>query len=458
MNDFSVFKAVLRRFLFFSCLTHLCASQLLEKDILRVFFLSCNGDKWVEHSNWMVDEVNFCEWNGITCSDDHQSVDKLELRNQNVSCTLPVEIFYLPNLRVLDLSGNKGVVADFRHIELSRLGSLKMIFLADGSTKTLKGIDRAFKNSLIALSVAGNLLTGTLPTEVLGLTGLQQLDLSHNFLSGTLSESLGALTDLQTFAVQHNLLSGPIPSGLSVQSKLCSLSLQFKKFSGTIPSAIGKLSSLTFLSLNDQGEGGLVGPLIDFADLPNLFTINLANNKLTGTVPSSLLLSVDSNFSPLMMVDLSGNKLSGAIPSAFTRFESIRLYLKTNEIDTISPELCNKSNWFFGEVGEFGCNAILCPPGTFSLFGRQISEGYPCESCRGSGNRHFGGTQCNFTSDRKNVKESAASTNLFETSSALESLDEMPSNRTQWRGPRSTRNGHLNNISGENMTRLRGIN
>ena len=76
----------------------------------------------------MVDNISFCELNSNTYSKNHSSVKKLELQNQHVSWTLPVEIFYLPNLKVFDLSGNEGIFPDFRHLDLSSLGSLKKIF------------------------------------------------------------------------------------------------------------------------------------------------------------------------------------------------------------------------------------------------------------------------------------------------------------------------------------------
>jgi hypothetical protein len=345
----------------------------------------------------MSNEASICEWSGVTCSDATNSVEKLELRKHNISCTIPVEIFYLPKLRVLDLSGNEGVVANFRRLEETRVGPIEKIFLADGSTTTLRGIDRSFSNSLTALSVAGNLLTGSFPREVLQLTGLELLDLSYNLISGTLPAAIGGLTSMQSFAVQHNLLSGPIPSEFGEQSELYTLMLQFNQLTGSLPTELGNLSYLSILSLNDQGfdtDGGLNGPLFDFANLRNLFTINLANNKLSGTVPTTLLSSIDSAFSFLMMVDLSGNNLSGAFPLTLKRFESLRLYLTKNHIDEIPQELCQQNGWFFGEVGEFGCDAILCPPRTFALFGRQISADHPCQPCAQAGNRFFGGTNC----------------------------------------------------------------
>jgi Leucine-rich repeat (LRR) protein len=435
-------NGIFRRCFVGFCILHTVASQLVESDILRVFFLSCNGFHWFESENWMSNEASICEWSGITCSDRTESVEKLELRQHNISCTIPAEMFYLPKLRVLDLSGNEGVIANFRILEEPRVGPIEKIFLADGSTTSLRGINRSFSNSLTALSVAGNLLAGPFPREVLQLTGLHTLDLSYNFISGALPAGIGGLTSMQSFALQHNLLSGPIPSEFGDQSELYTLMLQFNQLTGTLPTELGNLSRLSILSLNDQGfdaDGGLNGPLFDFANLGNLFTINLANNKLSGTVPTTLLSSIDSAFSFLMMVDLSGNSFSGAFPSTLTRFESLRLYLTKNHIDEIPQELCQQNGWFFGEVGEFGCDAILCPPGTFTLFGRQVSAGYPCEPCGQAGNRFFGGTNCDvsltvrtglndFVASMKNV----SSDSVFFSDSDGQPSDEVI-NTTDWK-------------------------
>jgi len=56
--------------------------------------------------------------------------------------------------------------------------------------------------------------------------------------------------------------------------------------------------------------------------------------------------------------------------------------LTGNKIESISEDLCNKKAWMKGEIEVVGgCDAILCPPGTYNENGRQKSADSPCQSC-----------------------------------------------------------------------------
>ena len=68
--------------------------------------------------------------------------------------------------------------------------------------------------SLTALDVAGNKLTGSLPTAWSSLTALARLDVSGNLLTGSLPVGLGGLSALTEFGFCGNGFSGPLPAGL----------------------------------------------------------------------------------------------------------------------------------------------------------------------------------------------------------------------------------------------------
>jgi hypothetical protein len=57
-----------------------------------------------------------------------------------------------------------------------------------------------------------NLLEGTIPSELFGLTALAQIDLNDNLLTGPVGTGVGNLRDLEFFQVQNNQLTGTIPS------------------------------------------------------------------------------------------------------------------------------------------------------------------------------------------------------------------------------------------------------
>merc|ERR1712194_872965 len=75
------------------------------------------------------------------------------------------------------------------------------------------------------------------------------------------------------------------------------------------------------------------------------------------------------------------------------RFEFMNLYLQNNYIAGFREEgsICTKQEWNNGEVGHYGCNAILCPPGTYASFGRQNSE-KGCQDCQSAD--FYGTTVC----------------------------------------------------------------
>jgi hypothetical protein len=59
-----------------------------------------------------------------------------------------------------------------------------------------------------------NDLTGTLPTELGLLTGLEYVDLSFNQFTGTLPTELGNLSNLSELYLEYNEIRGTIPSSL----------------------------------------------------------------------------------------------------------------------------------------------------------------------------------------------------------------------------------------------------
>jgi len=361
---------------------------------LSKFFNTCGGVKWTHSENWLNCSINICSWYGITCNSEDE-IKIIRLRNNNIHCEIPEDIFYLPSLMMLDLSGNKGVSVDFERIDIEKAANISELHITDASVVSLKGINSTF-SALHTLGVGGNSLTGEFPSHVLNLHELTSLDLSHNLLSGKIPNSLGEdLSKLTSLLVSFNLLTGTIPSSIGNLKNLSRIMLQSNSLTGTIPKEFNELSKITQVCLNDQTmstESGLSGTLLDFPNALYLISIDVRNNILTGTVPSSLLQSLQPEYSRMTYVDISNNQLSGAVPAALSRFKLIRLHLFGNKIESIDNELCEVDGWFSGEIGLFGCDAIMCPPGTSNIFGRQISAIFPCKTCEPS--RYYGATNC----------------------------------------------------------------
>lgn len=327
-----------------------------ELAILSDVFNFCNGDNWIKKDNWMNSDVDTCDWFGVTCTSEG-NVKMLRLRNNNLQCEIPEDVFLMPSLTLLDLSGNKESSINFRSINSERAAALEELHVADGAITSLKGIERVFGN-LTALNVAGNFMVGEFPVSVLELEYLTSLDLSHNSFSGTIPTIIGtATTSLQTLKLSYNQFSGNIPSTLGNLRDLSRLTLQSNNLHGSIPAELSKLTSLTQIAFNDNS---LSGPILDFANSPFLLSIDGRNNMLTGTIPSTLLQSVDPKYSILSVVDLSNNKLTGNVPIALSRFSSLRILLFGNMLDELDQDLCSQAGgWFFDDVSLFGCDAIM---------------------------------------------------------------------------------------------------
>jgi hypothetical protein len=366
--------------------------QDTERQILSSFYDTCFGISWARNDNWLDTRVSVCSWFGIRCNDLGSPVE-IKLRTNGLRCELPDIIFYIPSLQFLDVSGNPDVFINFRQADPFLAADLRGIFFAGTMVHSLDGIE-TFPN-LEAVGAGECALTGEFPSQLKQLTKLTTLDLSINFLSGSFPEDIDILSNLQILLANNNMFIGTLTPSIGNLKDLNQFSIQFNNMTGPLPVELTQLGSLTSISLNDQitEDGiGFNGPMLDFANSPFLFSVDVANNALSGSVPPSLLNSVDPNYSSLINVDMSGNKLTGVVPRELSRFDSIRLYLSDNQIGGVDMSLCSKDGWFFGDVGQFGCDGILCPPGSFNVFGRQISIDFPCEICPSSS--FFGATQC----------------------------------------------------------------
>jgi hypothetical protein len=90
--------------------------------------------------------------------------------------------------------------------------------------------------------------------------------------------------------------------------------------------------------------------------------------------------------------------LSGSLPVELARFSNLTIYLRDNNINDIPEELCHNHGWNGGDVENFGCNAILCAPGTSNMLGRQSTDEMPCMACDTA---YYGSTMCSSAPSRR---------------------------------------------------------
>ena len=139
--------------------------------------------------------------------------------------------------------------------------------------------------NVVQISLFGNNLNGTLPSELSKLSFLEGLDLNGNGLYGTIPENWGdsSLEQLSRLNLGYNSLVGPLPSSFSNLRKLTEIQIADCDLTGTIPS-ISKMTSLEFVHLTGNM---FTGPLPEFPEDTNMLRIWISFNLLTGTLPES---------------------------------------------------------------------------------------------------------------------------------------------------------------------------
>ncbi|KAJ8448979.1 hypothetical protein Cgig2_004034 [Carnegiea gigantea] len=107
------------------------------------------------------------------------------------------------------------------------------------------------------IDFSGNNFTGTIPSCIGELRGLQALNLSNNDLQGEILPSLVHMTDLESLDLSNNKLSGEIPQGLTQLTFLEVFNVSYNFLMGPIPQGrqFGAFDNNSF-----PGNSRLCGP------------------------------------------------------------------------------------------------------------------------------------------------------------------------------------------------------
>eukprot|EP00271_Cylindrocystis_brebissonii_P020360 TRINITY_DN6704_c0_g2_i2.p1 TRINITY_DN6704_c0_g2~~TRINITY_DN6704_c0_g2_i2.p1 ORF type:complete len:1285 (+),score=190.67 TRINITY_DN6704_c0_g2_i2:164-4018(+) len=329
----------------------------------------------LEISNTLVSGPIPEEWGGLFSKADIFSyhsyyfdittaINSLTLSQNRLNGSIPDALGNLQGLALLDLSGNDfsgPIPSSFANFDLINTlfleqnalsGEIPDIFYL--SNASLSGVDLSFNNlsgpippslaaskSLIFLSLSSNQLTGPVPKGLPSVSSLSYLDLSDNLLSGKFPSSLS--TGITTFWIYNNNFSGPLPSTLVECDQLASIDISENQFTGVLSSALlsfpnltsinvagnklsgqiptpsgAQISSLAYLNFSRNSlEGRLTS---SFSGLTSLNFLDVSSNKLNSTLPSSL-----GTLTGLQTLDLSNNRFSGALPSSLSNLSRLEI-------------------------------------------------------------------------------------------------------------------------------------
>ncbi|KAL1807058.1 hypothetical protein ACET3Z_030126 [Daucus carota] len=111
-------------------------------------------------------------------------------------------------------------------------------------------------------------------------------------------------------------LSGTLSPSIANLTNLQTLLLHNNRMSGKLPSELGELTKLQTLDLSNNLYSGEIP--FSIAELKSLHHLRLNNNSLSGTIPLSM-----ANMTNLTFLDLSYNNLSGPVPKFLAKTVNI---------------------------------------------------------------------------------------------------------------------------------------
>ena len=411
-----------------------------ERDVLGTLYTWTDGGSWTTSTNWLSPDGSHCDWFGISCTSTaldgtqltEPAIERIELSGNNLKGGLALSILLrLPHLRVLKLDGNEldlappssmvsehevelfgrdyhdaaanAIISPCQVLELSHndLGDVRDLYRTVFHTFSGRDVHMPGLTDFILTDVH---LTGSLMSELITeMPRVERLSLDMNDLKGQIPVELGNLNSLRFLSMRDNAFSGAIPESLGQPRKLRYLSLRGNRLTGKIPVEFSSDESLPFLEhldlsrqkVDDRGTGlsnsaGLTGKLPAFNSQTNLRQLDLSFNSLTGTVASDFLASV--NPQTFDYAFLGSNEISGTVAaSALARLPYDAVFLEDNKISGLADGICDPARG--GAIATFGCDAILCKPGTYGPDkGRQEDEAGPCRDCASA--RFWGATHC----------------------------------------------------------------
>ena len=217
---------------------------------------------------------------------------------------------------------------EWHGVDTDQTGRVVALRLADNRLSGTVPAELGQLSALTTLELRGNRLHDRIPLALGGLEDLRVLDLSANYqLSGAIPDELGQLAELEYLNLSRNQLSGRIPSALGDLPHLQSLFLSHNRLGGRIPEQLGNLNDLANLHLGDNRLSGPIPPAIA-KGLAGLESLDLSNNRLEGEIPGEL-----GERRSLRRLSASENRLSGHIPPQLAALDRLEyLSLSKNEL------------------------------------------------------------------------------------------------------------------------------
>jgi Leucine-rich repeat (LRR) protein len=229
-----------------------------------------------------------------------------------------------PLVEKVDLAGNKleGSFPSFLFVQNT---SIQRLYLQDNNFDgTIPSHVFVGSLKIKTVNLANNRFSGSVPETIGKMLLLEELDLSNNRFTGGIPASLLRNAQLRTLKLQHNSLDSDLPPETLPDYKACTengfalqtIDISFNKFSGSLSffqyhsnlnTLIARNNALNGIVDLQMFEATMVDGVCQFQSVNNLLTLDVTNNALTGIklVPSTV-----------QTLQLGRNKLQGTIPAS----------------------------------------------------------------------------------------------------------------------------------------------
>ena len=206
-----------------------------DDELFPLLYEAFDGDNWHRNDGWLDEEVHWCDWYGVTCSDDavwgYYDFLALDLPDNNLSGELSEELAWLlfqfiPPRTRLDLSGNQ-----------------------------LSGALHYFPRLVHQVDLSDNRIGGSLPdvSPTPGYPDERSLDLSGNRLDGKVPDSWSTMRLRRLNLADNQLDDGHLNAFRAISPTVRGhLDLAGNRFSGTLTTDIYTAG----INPNDLGNVG----------------------------------------------------------------------------------------------------------------------------------------------------------------------------------------------------------
>ncbi|XP_057758033.1 receptor-like protein EIX2 [Arachis stenosperma] len=280
-----------------------------------------------------------------TFGDNLNSLEELNLANNELKGQIPLSLFHSCNLAWLDLSNNN-LTGEFHEYirEYSRCAH-KPLQILDLGWNEITGMvpDLSQLQSLQELRLDNNRLNGSIHEGTGQLSNLTELSLGNNFLTGLISEAhFSRLSDLGTLDLSHNALAFNVSVDWIPPFNLTDIYLARCKLGPDFPTWLHTQTMIEYLDISCAGISSTV-PNWFWERLPFMMYLNISHNRFPGKIEDPPIVSyyvfaVAFVSDPHLSIDLSFNLFEGPIPAILST--ATQTFLSNNRFSLANPFLC----------------------------------------------------------------------------------------------------------------------